>query len=533
LVFGILSLKNMLDKNNIKPVVLIILDGWGITTPNKGNAITLAKKPVYDKLIKEYPYTELCAHGHCVGLPKRQNGNSEAGHMNIGAGRVVSQDIIKINKNIEDGTFFKNVAFLQTIKHVKKNGSRLHLMGLLSNGMSAHSDPEHILALLKIARDHGIKNTYLHIFTDGRDSPQHAALKLIQDLNKKLQGNEYIATIMGRYYGMDRKKNWKVTEEAYDVLTCEKCTWHSAENAVDAVTESYNRNNTDEFMEPYVMLRDNKPLSRIGSNDGIMFFNLRSDRARQIAKAFVQPDFEKQNKHSFKRKFKLKNLSFVAMTDFGPDLSSILTAFPSVDIKDSLTMMLVDKRQIYIAETEKYAHVTYFFNGGYANPIVGEERIQISSPDVKSYDMSPEMSSKGLTDKLLSFIKKKNFDFITINYACPDMIGHTGNLDAGIKSVEAVDKYLGKIVREIEKDGVRVIITSDHGNIEEMIKLKTGEINTEHTMNPVPFILFDKEFRNKKNIFKSKGSLGDIAPTILDLFKIQKPKEMKGKGLLK
>ncbi|MFH1325990.1 MAG: 2,3-bisphosphoglycerate-independent phosphoglycerate mutase [Candidatus Falkowbacteria bacterium] len=515
---------------NTKPVVLIILDGWGIAPANKGNAITLAQTPIMDKLIKNYPYTELCAHGQCVGLPDKQDGNSEAGHMNIGGGRVVEQDVIKITDAIKEETFFKNPAFLQAIKHVKKHRSHLHLMGLLSNGMSAHSDPEHILALLKYAREHGIKNTYLHLFTDGRDSPQHAAVQLVQELEKKLREHEYIATIMGRYYGMDRKKKWSITEQAYDVLTSQKVSSHSAASVIDAITESYNRNNTDEFMEPYIISRKGKPLPIITDNDAIIFFNLRSDRARQITKAFVQKNFEQENKNAFKRKNVIKNLTFVAMTDFGPDLDSILSAFPSVDVKESLPAQLTGLRQFYIAETEKYAHITYFFNGGYADPIAGEQRINIASPDVKAYDQTPAMSSRELTDTLTGFIKKKNFDFITMNYACPDMIGHTGNLEAGLKAVEAVDSYLGEIMKEIEQDGVRVLITSDHGNIEEMINLKTGEVNTEHTTNPVPFILFDKELKNKK--LRAGGILGDISPTILSLLGKENPREMTGKSLL-
>ncbi|MFA5317908.1 MAG: 2,3-bisphosphoglycerate-independent phosphoglycerate mutase [Patescibacteria group bacterium] len=516
----------MKNFNNIKtkPLILIILDGWGIAPPNKGNAVTLGKTPTMDKLAKNYPYTELFAHGKNVGLPSYQDGNSEAGHMNIGAGRIVNQDVIKISKSIKDKTFFKNAAFLQAIKHAKDNRSHLHLMGLLSNGMSAHSDPFHIEALLKLAREHGIKNTYLHLFTDGRDSPQHAALKLVQDLERKLLPNEYIATVMGRYYGMDRKKNWKVTQQAYDVLTCKKCRWHSSKDTASAITQSYNRNNTDEFLEPYVILRKNKILPRIENNDSIIFFNLRSDRARQIAKAFTQDDFEIKNKGSFKRKEKLKHLCFVAMTDFGPDLESILTAFPSTDMENTLPMQLKDCRQIYMAETEKYAHVTYFFNGGYADPVAGEQRIHVPSPDVKSYDQKPEMSSRELTDNILKFIKNKNFDFLTVNYACPDMIGHTGNLGAGILAVEAVDNYLSKIIAEAEKNRIRIIITADHGNIEEMIKLDTGEVNTEHTTNKVPFIFFDNEF--KKAELSQKGILGDIAPFILMLLQKEKPKTM-------
>jgi len=518
---------------NIKPLILIILDGWGISANKKGNAIALGNTSVIDKLSKQYPYTELGAHGRSVGLPNYQDGNSEAGHMNIGAGRVVEQDVKKISKSIADGTFFKNPAFLQAIKHVKKNNSNLHFMGLLSNGMSAHSDPYHLNALLNLARHHKVEKSYIHIFTDGRDSPQHAAIKLLQELEKKLNNGERVATVMGRYYGMNRKKSWPITEQAYDALTCDKCTQHKSESSINAITESYNRNNTDEFMEPYVIYEKNKILPRIKSNDSVIFFNLRSDRARQITKVFVQDNFEEKNKGAFKRKNILKNLCFVAMTDFGPDLDNVLSAFPSVDIKETLPMQLKDKRQIYIAETEKYAHVTYFFNGGYSNPVAGEERVMIPSPDIKSYDKKPAMSSKELTDKLLFYIKKDLFDFITINYACPDMIGHTGNLSAGIQAVNAINDSLTIIMKEAEKKGIQILITSDHGNVEEMINLKTGEVDTEHSSNPVPFIVFNKKLKGKKKVVNNKGILGDIAPTILQLLEMEKPARMSGETLLK
>ena len=406
----------MKDKSNnlknIKPLILIILDGWGIAPPGPGNAITLARTPNMDSLAKHYPYTELCAHGPCVGLPKDQAGNSEAGHLNIGAGRIVEQDAVRVSRAITDGTFFKNPAFLQAVRHVKENKSKLHLMGLLSNGMSAHSNPDHVEALLELTRRQKVKEVYLHLFTDGRDSPQHAALALIKKLEPHLKPNAKIATVMGRYYGMDRKKNWQVTMEAYEVLTCEKCIWHTAESVTQAITESYNRNNTDEFMEPYFIYRDGKKSPSISDDDAVIFFNLRSDRARQITKAFVQKDFEKLNPGAFKRKNILRNLAFVVMTDFGPDLDSILSAYPSIDVPKTLAMQLKGLRQYYIAETEKYAHVTYFFNGGYDRPVAGENRIIIDSPGVKAYDSVPAMSTSEITKSVLDCIKKDEFDFI-------------------------------------------------------------------------------------------------------------------------
>lgn len=537
---------NKKDKqNNNLPMILIILDGWGITKPSKGNAVALAKTPTMDGLIKRYPYTELCAYGKCVGLPPKQSGNSEAGHMNIGAGRIVEQDAVGICKSINQGTFFKNLAFIEAIRHVKKNKSRLHLMGMLSNGMSAHSDPDHMLALLTLIRGHKIKDIYLHLFTDGRDSPKYASLKLIEAIQRDYLKDEYIATIIGRFYAMDRKKKWERLGKAYNALVLGEGL--TAKSPQAAITEAYNRGESDEFIQPYVITKKGKPLPRIMDGDAVIFFNLRSDRARQMAKPFIQKEFNKMNPGSFKRKKVLKDFKFIAMTDFGPDLDSISTAFPSADLRHTLTMQLADLRQLYIAETEKYAHVTYFFNGGYADPVAGEARAVLSSPDVRSYDEVPLMSSVDLTDAVLDNLtpqppllirrgEKKGrgwkYNFTVLNFAAPDMVGHTGNLEAGVKCCQEVDKCLGKIVKAYLKRDGTVIITADHGNIEKMINLETGEINTEHTSNPVPFIVVNDSLRNKVKLRK-KGSLGDIAPTILELMDREKPKEMTGRSLIK
>ncbi len=515
---------------NILPLILVILDGWGIAKPSKGNAVTLAKTPTMAGLAGKYPYTELVASGKLVGLPPAQSGNSEAGHMNLGAGRIVEQDAVKISQSINDGTFFKNASFIEAIRQVKKNKSRLHLMGMISNGMSAHSDPDHLLALLTMAGKYKVKEVYLHLFTDGRDSPKYASLKLIEDLQKIFKNGEAVATIMGRYYAMDRKKTWLKTEKAYAALVLG--TGKKAASAGQAITESYNRGESDEFIEPYVITRHGKPLPRISGGDSVIFFNLRSDRARQLAKMFAQKASHEKAGQGFNRRKFLKDLKFVAMTDFGPDLDNIVTAFPSVDLKQTLPMVLKDLSQLYIAESEKYAHVTYFFNGGYADPVNGEARLMVASPDVKSYDATPAMSSKKLTEVIIKNLSNKKFDFTVLNFAAPDMIGHTGNLEAGVKCCHEVDKYLGEIVKAYLSVSGMVLVTADHGNIEEMINLKTGEIDTEHSTNLVPFMIVNKDLRNQIKL-RSGGVLGDVAPTILELLGLPKPKEMGGKSLIK
>lgn len=524
------------EKNDVQkkltPLILIILDGWGIAPPSRGNAITLAKTPVWDHYSSSYPTTLLDASGSAVGLPKNQEGNSEAGHSNIGAGRMVLQDAVRISATIDDGTFYKNPAFTEAMGHVQRLKSEIHLMGLLSNGSSAHSDPKHLLAVLDLLKRQNFERINLHLFTDGRDSPKYEAIKLIRELEKTFTGPEQINTIMGRFYVMDRKKYWPRTEQAYNALTTSnsrECNF--VDSAETAIIESYNRGNSDEFIEPYIITKDGKPTPRISDNDSVIFFNLRSDRARQIAKAFVQPNFNAMNPGSFTRRKVLKHLRFVAMTDFGPDLDHILTAFPCPDLLDTLPMQLKDYKQLYIAETEKYAHVTFFFNGGYSQPVAGEARTLIPSPNVRSYDETPAMSSAQLAYEVIGNLKNKAYDVTVLNFAAPDMIGHTGNLAAAIKCVESVDHYLGKIIEEYLKVDGTVIVTADHGNIEEMINLKTGEINTEHTTNKVPFIIVNKDLKDKIKLAK-EGSLGDIAPTMLDLLNLHKPRIMTKKSLI-
>ena len=514
------------------PFVLLVMDGWGIAPKSKANAIEQAKTPHFDYLWKHYPHTELRAAGRDVGLPLNQEGNSEAGDMNIGARRVVGQDSVIISKSINTGKFFKNPAFTAAYAHIKKNKSNLHIMGMLSDGQSGHCDPDHLLALLSWSRMKKIKNVYLHLFTDGRDSRPRAALKLIEALmrtlkNQEVNGHrsgEWIATIIGRYYAMDRKKEWSRTEKAYDAMALGRGMIAKSPQA--AITESYNRQETDEFIPPYVIERGGRPIATMNDGDAIIFYNLRSDRARQMSKPFVQREFNKLNPRSFKRKKILKNIVFVAMTDFGPDLDSILTAFPSADIANTLPMVLKDFKQLYIAEKEKYAHITYFFNGGYADPVAGEDRVLISSPTVPSYDKTPAMSTSKITERVIRSLSR--YQFIAINFAVPDMVGHTGNMKATIKSAEAVDECIGKLHHHISKLHGTLVITSDHGNAEKKLDVATGEMYTEHTANPVPFILVEphKTVRRLR-----RGRLCDVAPTIIKLLKLTKPKEMTGQAL--
>lgn len=524
----------MTEKNipkSIKPTLLIILDGWGIAPASKGNAITSAKTPIMDLLWKKYPHTILKAHGKSVGLLPKQDGNSESGHMNLGTGRQIEQDCSIILKSIQDKTFFKNTAFKEAIRHTKKHKSKLHILNLLTTPMSAHSHPDVLLAFLDFLKLQKVNRAHLHLFTDGRDSPKYAAIDLLKKLEKISSRAERgtpsakhqirISSIIGRSYAMDRGKRWLNTEAAFNAMVLGEGI--ELESPEEAILQAYNRGESDEFIQPTVIMKkNNQPQGLISNNDALIFLNFRSDRARQLTKPFVQKYFD-----GFNRRKSLKNLCFVALTDFGPDLGDILSAFPSKDVKEALPWVLKNRRQVYIAETEKYAHMTYFFNGGFADPVGGEGRILIPSSR-ESYEKVPEMSTPLITEKVLDLLKQGSYYFIALNFANPDMVGHTGNLEAGIKAVECVDKCLAKIVRAVLRRKGTAIITADHGNIEEMINLKTGEIDTEHSTNPVPLIVV----RNKKLRLK-QGSLGDVAPTILELMKIEKSGEMKGKSLIR
>ncbi len=512
----------------VGPAVLLILDGWGRAPHQEKNPIELAQTPVMNRLWDEYPHTSLGASGSAVGLLPNQDGNSEAGHLNIGAGRIVEQDVLKISNSIANGTFKKNAAFEQAARHVEEHKSSVHIMGLLSDEHSGHSNPEHLMGLLELFRERDITEIYLHLFTDGRDTSKYAALGFVLELEKKLKQHEKIATIMGRYYSMDRKKSWKRTELAYDTLTLGNVPiFDSAENAI---RDAYENGQSDEFIEPRAIGENDKILPRINDGDAVVFFNLRSDRARQLTKVFVQSKFDQLNPHSFKRKKVLKDITFSVMTDFGPDLENILTAFPSEDLEGTLPEALKNYRQLYVAESEKFAHVTYFFNGGHADPVGGEKRELVPSPNVKSYDETPEMATPEITDVIINALRNDLYDFVCANFANADMVGHTGNLEACIKAVQSIDSHIGLIVHEVLKRNGVLFITADHGNVEEIIT-STGEPDTEHSTNPVPFIIVSNHRHSAKKL--PHGVLGHVAPTILHCLQVDKPEQMTYDSLIK
>lgn len=533
--------KNKPKQSSYHPVVLAILDGWGINKKYIGNAVELAKKPNFDWLWQNFSHTQLQASGRFVGLPAHQDGNSEAGHLNLGAGRIVEQDSVIINKAIKSGLFFKNPAFQSAIEHAKKNDSAIHLMGLLTGWQSAHADPEHLLALLQLLRNNKIKKVYLHLFTDGRDSFKYGALNFLKKIENKLKSHEKIASITGRYYAMDRIKDWSRTEIAYDALVLGQAKYYT-ESAKNAIQRAYDLGETDEFILPTVIVKDAKcdkrgvciggqPVGLINDNDAIIFFNLRSDRSRQLVKVFDQDNFNKNNPGSFIRKKVLKNIIFVSMTESGPNLKHVLAAFPAINVKKTLPFVLHEYSQLYAAETEKFAHITYFLNGGYPQAVAGEERATVPSADVATYDLRPAMSAKEINKIILKSLKNQKHQFIAVNFANPDMVAHTGNLAAGIKAIETVDSCLGDLIKIIKNKKGILMVTSDHGNAEEMIEEKTGEIDTQHSSNPVPFILADFN-KNIKYQLKNDGVLGNVAPTILELMALKKPQEMSCKSLI-
>lgn len=519
----------MENKNKQAPFVLVILDGWGVAPPSRANAIAVAKTPFFDYLCENYPSTTLGATGKSVGLEDNKMSGSEAGHMNIGAGRIVLQDSYFISKSIREGSFFINPALAGAANHVKKNKSRLHVMGLIGDSDSPHSDPEHFRAILKLARKHNIQEVFCHLFTDGRDSYPQSAHEHLKHFRKIIaeEGVGKIATLGGRFYAMDRVKNWKRLTLAYDAMVFGR--GEKAKSAEEAIDLAYAKKLTDEYVLPTVIMENGAPVAEIADNDSVIFFNLRSDRARQFTKLFEANNKERIILDDMPVIDKKKNLYFVAMTDFGPDLD-IHTAFGSRIIDATLPMALDRFKQLYIAESEKFAHVTYFLNGGYADPVNGEDRIMIKSPEMDSYAKVPEMSAGEITGKVSGFIKNGAYDFITLNFANADMVGHTGDFGATVKAVEFLDKQMKILAKEILKRDGTLMITADHGNADDMIDFATNQPNTFHSKNPVPFIIAGDKFRQKK--LKEKGVLGNIAPTILDILGVEKLMPMKKESLL-
>ncbi|MDO8461679.1 MAG: 2,3-bisphosphoglycerate-independent phosphoglycerate mutase [Deltaproteobacteria bacterium] len=514
----------------MKPLVLIILDGWGVREAKESNGIALANLPHYSSYLKEYPWTTLSSYGPAVGLPEGVMGNSEVGHMNIGAGRIVYQGLSRIYAAIEDRSFFKNQALLQAVQAAKKNKGALHLMGLLSDG-AVHSHIDHLFALIDLAKKEGVQKLFVHCFMDGRDTSPTSGVTYIQRLSEKLKsvGLGQIATITGRYWGMDRDKRWDRIQSAYEALVEGK--GRKEYFPIGAVKAAYDRKETDEFIKPIVLCHpDTTPVGPIVDGDAVIFFNFRADRARQITRALMEPAFKE-----FDRKIFPKISSLACMMEYDATFK-LPVAFQKEIPQRTLPELLSERglKQLRIAETEKYAHVTYFFNGGEETVFPGEERIMVPSPrDVPTYDKIPEMAAEEVTKRVLEKIASDSSDFIVINFANPDMVGHTAIGQAIIKAVETVDNNLGKIVAAVQNKGGTVLVTADHGNCEEMIDAQ-GEPHTQHTLNPVPFILIDPRYRGKgsKTVLQNGGRLCDIAPTILQLIGIDKPKEMTGISLL-
>lgn len=516
-----------------KPVVLIILDGWGLSPNVEGNPIKKATLPTFDKLNKNYPMVALQASGISAGIPWGEPGNSEVGHTIIGSGKIIYQNLPKITMSIQDRTFFANKAMLKGMENVREKNSQLHIMGLVGEGM-VHSSNEHLYAVLEMAKEQQIEKVFIHLFTDGRDSPPTSGVETVRKITEKLSviGAGKIATVCGRNWAMDRNNNWDRTEKAYKMLT--EGAGNPTEDVSSYMESSYEKDVNDEYLEPGVVMENGKPLTVVSENDTIIFFNFREDRARQITKAFVIPDFNKINKT------KNPQVTFVTMTEYEKDLP-VLIAFPPEVNKGSLGEILSQhsKKQLRIAETEKYAHVTYFFNGGIEQPFSGEDHILIPSPTVAKYDEEPEMSAAEVTQKTIEAIELNKYDFILMNYANADMVGHTGNMQATIKAVESLDKSLSVLLPVILKAGGVALITADHGNAEEMINPYSGQPLTEHSANPVPFWMITGDNHREKRAdeiidaeINIKGLLNDIAPTILALMDIEKPREMNGESLL-
>ncbi len=507
-----------------KPTVLMILDGYGLNEKHQANAVYEANTPVMDKLMAECPFVKGNASGMAVGLPDGQMGNSEVGHLNMGAGRIVYQDLTKITKAIQDGDFFENEALLAACKNAKENDSALHLYGLVSDG-GVHSHNTHIYGLLELAKRQGLKKVYVHCFLDGRDTPPASGKEFVEELEAKMKeiGVGEVATVMGRYYAMDRDNRWDRVELAYKAMT--KGEGVKAESATEAIQNSYDAEKTDEFVLPAVVMKDGAPVATIKDEDSIIFFNFRPDRAREITRVFCDDEFT-----GFDRGERVKT-TYVCFTEYDVTIPNKDVAFRKTEITNTFGEFLAKNglRQARIAETEKYAHVTFFFNGGVEEPNEGEDRILVKSPKVATYDLQPEMSAYEVCDKLVAAIKSGNYDVIIINFANPDMVGHTGVEAAAIKAVEAVDACVGRAVEAIKEVDGQMFICADHGNAEQLVDYENGAPFTAHTTNPVPFILVNAD---PAYSLREGGCLADIAPTLIELMGMEQPKEMTGTSLL-
>lgn len=537
------------------PAVLIILDGWGIAPNGPGNAITLAHLPFYNSLLSSYPSGILHASGESVGLPHGEDGNTETGHLNLGAGYIVYQDLPRINLSIADGSFFKNHAFLGAIDHARKYESKIHLIGLIGSG-GVHSNIEHLLALLQLMKEQGFTRVYLHLITDGRDSPPKSAPLYVEQICAHLQslGFGEIATVMGRYYAMDRDFRWERTEKAYFALT--KGIGKKSSDPLKILVASYRENVTDEFIEPTVIIKKGEPVAMISANDSVIFFNYRIDRPRQLTRAFMLDNFEDDanrsdfdpyavkyyKKHtvdvlsrtpSFTRGPKIPHLYFVTMTEYSHTVHVSAVAFPPHIVSHPIGESIANTglHQLRMAESEKERFVTYYFNGQREAPFINEDRIIIPSPKVATYDLMPEMSAEKVTDELLKQLQRKKYNFIIVNYANADMVAHTGIIPATVKACETLDHCLSKVIPDVLKSKGTVFITADHGNAEELINPKTGGIDTEHSTFPVPFIIVNRTFEGK-SLKLPTGVLSDVAPTILDFLHVSKPTTMTGRNLL-
>jgi 2,3-bisphosphoglycerate-independent phosphoglycerate mutase len=513
--------------SKVKPVLLVVLDGWGLRAEREANAIALAGTPNMDALMREFPWTRLETSGLSVGLPEGQMGNSEVGHTNLGCGRIVYQDLVRINRAVEDGSFFQNDALVQACRRARAHGGALHLLGLVSDG-GVHSSLEHLHACLELARREGVARCFVHAFMDGRDTPPSSGVDFMRVLEQRLQasGQGRVATVHGRYYAMDRDKRWDRVAQAWAAMV--RGEGYRAGSGLAAVEASYAQGVTDEFIKPTVIVdADGKPVGTVQDGDSVLFFNFRSDRARELTRALADPGFKE-----FERPVVPRLAAYVCMTQYDETFTWPV-AFPPQSL-EQIFPELVSKaglRQLRCAETEKYAHVTFFFNGGRETVYPGEERILVPSPrDVKTYDQKPEMSAREVTDKLCAALGTGAYGFALVNFANPDMVGHTGILEAAEQAVRVVDECVGRLAAVARAQGMAMLVTADHGNCEMMTDPVTGQPHTAHTLNPVPFILADPDYRGAR--LRAKGVLADVAPTALQVMGLPQPKEMKGLGLV-